>query len=220
MRKSVIPKLLGLILLIASVSLLIWGYYPQQEENLTLQIPGIGQQRLNWTASFRAGDVGLLRLTLSSSELELAGNAVQGEGRGILDPVIEVILKDPNNIVAETRIEIPGARVLPGAEMSQPLQLGEDLKTVWQIMPLESGTYYGEVWLYLHPISENQGDGIRQPISILSIHLQSIDLFGMTGRQARISGMLGIGILLLLWWGMNGNIIKRLFRQEGKGQNW
>ena len=99
-------------------------------------------------------------------------------------------------------------------------QAGEDLKTVWQIMPLESGTYYGEVWLYLHPISENQGDGIRQPISILSIHLQSIDLFGMTGRQARISGMLGIGILLLLWWGMNGNIIKRLFRQEGKGQNW
>ena len=215
MRKSAIPILFGLILLIASVSLLIWGYYPQQEENLTLQIPGIGQQSLNWTASLRAGDVGLMRLTLSSAELVLDRNALLNDENGILDPVRQAILKDPYNIVAETRIEIPGARVLPGAEMSQPLQLGEDLKTIWKIMPLESGTYNGEVWLYLHPISENQGDAIRQPISILNIHLQSIDLFGMTGRQARISGIIGIGIVLLLWWGRNGNIIKRLFRQDG-----
>jgi hypothetical protein len=217
MRKSAIPILLGMILLIASVSLLVWGYYPQQEENLNLQIPGIGQQSLNWTASLRAGDVGLMRLTLSSAELVLDRNALLNDENGILDPVRQAILKDPYNIVAETRIEIPGARVLPGAEMSQPLQLGEDLKTIWKIMPLESGTYNGEVWLYLHPISENQGDAIRQPISILNIHLQSIDLFGMTGRQARISGIIGIGIVLLLWWGRNGNIIKRIFRQDGNG---
>ncbi len=217
MRKSAIPILLGMILLIASVSILVWGYYPQQEENLNLQIPGIGQQSLNWTASLRAGDVGLMRLTLSSAELVLDRNALLNDENGILDPVRQAILKDPYNIVAETRIEIPGARVLPGAEMSQPLQLGEDLKTIWKIMPLESGTYNGEVWLYLHPISENQGDAIRQPISILNIHLQSIDLFGMTGRQARISGIIGIGIVLLLWWGRNGNIIKRIFRQDGNG---
>jgi hypothetical protein len=206
MRKSVIPKLLGLILLFASVSLLIWGYYPQQEENLTLEIPGIGQQSLNWTSSFRTGDAGFLRLTLSSAELELDGNTLLGHENGELDPFHQKLLKDPNNIVAETRIE------LPGAEMSQPLRLGEDLKTIWQIMPSESGTYHGEVWFYLHPISENQSDGFRQPISILNIHLQSIDLYGVTGRQARISGIIGIGIVLLLWWGMNGNIIKRLFR--------
>jgi len=217
MRKSVIPKLLGLILLIASVSLLIWGYYPQQEENLTLQIPGIGQQSLSWTASFRAGDFGRLRLILSSAELELDRNAMLSNEGGKLDPVHQEILKDPYNIVAETRIELPGVRILPGAEMSQPMRPGEDLKTIWQIMPSESGTYHGEVWLYLHPISENQGDGIRQPISILNIHLKSIDLYGVTGRQARILGMVGIGVLLLLWWGMNGNIIKRLFRQEWKG---
>ena len=215
MRKSAIPILLGLILLIASVSLLVWGYYPQQEENLTLQIPGIGQQSLNWSSSLRAGDVGFMRLTLSSAELELDGNALLSNESGKLDPVHQAILKDPNNIVAETRIELPGTRVLPGAEMSQPLRLGEDLKTIWQIMPLESGTYQGEVWLYLHPISENQSDGIRQPISILNFHFQSIDLFGVTGRQARISGIIGIGIVLLLWWGRNGNIIKRLFRQDG-----
>ncbi len=215
MRKSAIPILLGLILLIASVSLLVWGYYPQQEENLTLQIPGIGQQSLNWSSSLRAGDVGFMRLTLSSAELELDGNALLSNESGILDPVRQVLLKDPNNIVAETRIELPGTRVLPGAEMSQPLRLGEDFKTIWQIMPLESGTYQGEVWLYLHPISENQSDGIRQPISILNFHIQSIDLFGVTGRQARISGIIGIGIVLLLWWGRNGNIIKRLFRQDG-----
>lgn len=215
MRKSAIPILLGLILLIASVSLLVWGYYPQQEENLTLQIPGIGQQSLNWSSSLRAGDVGFMRLTLSSAELELDGNALLSNESGKLDPVHQAILKDPNNIVAETRIELPGTRVLPGAEMSQPLRLGEDLKTIWQIMPLESGTYQGEVWLYLHPISENQSDGIRQPISILNFHIQSIDLFGVTGRQARISGIIGIGIVLLLWWGRNGNIIKRLFRQDG-----
>ncbi len=158
-----------------------------------------------------------MRLTLSSAELVLDRNALLNDENGILDPVRQAILKDPYNIVAETRIEIPGARVLPGAEMSQPLQLGEDLKTIWKIMPLESGTYNGEVWLYLHPISENQGDAIRQPISILNIHLQSIDLFGMTGRQARISGIIGIGIVLLLWWGRNGNIIKRIFRQDGNG---
>ncbi len=215
MRKSAIPILLGLILLIASVLLLVWGYYPQQEENLTLQIPGIGQQSLNWSSSLRAGDVGFIRLTLSSDEMVLDGNALLGDESGILDPVRQMILKDPYNIVAETRIEIPGASVLPGAEMSQPLRQGEDLKTIWQIMPLEPGTLNGEVWLYLHPISENQGDGIRQPISILNINLQSIDLFGVTGHQARISGIIGIGIVLLLWWGRNGNIIKRLFRQDG-----
>jgi hypothetical protein len=215
MRKSANPILLGLILLIASVSLLVWGYYPQQEENLTLQIPGIGQQSLNWSSSLLAGDVGFIRLTLSSAELELDGNALLSNESGKLDPVHQAILKDPNNIVAETRIELPGTRVLPGAEMSQPLRLGEDLKTIWQIMPLESGTYQGEVWLYLHPISENQSDGIRQPISILNFHIQSIDLFGVTGRQARISGIIGIVIVLLLWWGRNGNIIKRLFRQDG-----
>lgn len=212
MRKSVIPKFLGLILLFASVSLLIWGYYPQQEENLTLEIPGIGQQSLNWTSSFRTGDAGFLRLTLSSAEPELDGDALLGHENGELDPVHQKLLKDPNNIVAETRIELPGAKVLPGAEMRQPIRLGEDLKTIWQIMPSESGTYHGEVWLYLHPISENQSDGIRQPISILNIHLQSIDLFGVTGRQARVSGIIGIGIVFLLWWSMNGNIIKRLFR--------
>ena len=84
-------------------------------------------------------------------------------------------------------------------------------------MPLEPGIYHGEVWLYLHPISENQGDGIRQPISILKIHLQSIDLFGVTGRQARISGIMGIGFVLLLWLGLKVKLIERLYRQEGKG---
>ena len=215
MRKSAILKILGVIILIASVSLLVWGYSPQKIENLTLHIPGIGQQSLDWTAGLRAGDAGIMRLTLSTDELVLDGKSDPGVENGILNHVRRVLLKNPENIVAETRIEIPGASVFPGSEMSQPLRQGEGLKTSWQIMPLESGTLNGEVWLYLHPTLEIQGDGIRQPVSILNFNLQSSSLFGLTGRQARISGIIGLGIVLLLWWGRNGNIIKRLFRQEG-----
>jgi len=214
-RKSAIQISLWLVLLIVSISLLVWGYYPQQEKVLTLQIPGIGQQSLNWTTGLRAGDGGLLRLTLSTAELVHEEKVETGGVSGIFDHVRQEILKDPENIVAETRIEIHGASVFPGAEMSQPLQQGEVLKTSWQITPSESGTLNGEVWLYLYPSSKIQGDGNRQPVSIVNFNLRSSYLFGLTGHQARVSGIIGIGIVLLLWWIRNGNIIKPQFRQEG-----
>ena len=214
MRRLTILHILAFIILTASLIFLVWGYYPTLEETKKLRVPGVGQQSLAWTSRIRTGETGSLKLEFDSAELGIGGIAAGGAEIKNFENTRQFPLHPSDHILVETRVELPGVLIQPGEELIQPLQSGEKLTFNWQITPYESGEIEGEIWIYLNILSEDQGDDSRHPISILSIHAQSIDFIGMTGQTTRIFGIIGICIALVLWRDLIGYFASRFLNGQ------
>jgi len=214
MRRLTILHILAFIILTASLIFLVWGYYPSSEETKKLRVPGIGQQNLAWTSRIRRGETGSLKLEFDSAELGIGGIAARDVEINNFENTHQSPLHSSDHILIETRVELPGVLIQPGEELIQPLQSGEKLTFNWQITPYKSGENEGEIWIYLKILSEDQGDDSRHPISILSIHTQSIDLFGMTGQTTRIFGIIGICIAFVLWRDLFGYFASRFLNRQ------
>ena len=214
MRRLTILHVLAFIILTASLIFLAWGYYPALEDTQKLRVPGVGQQSLTWTSRIRTGETGTLKLDFDSAELGIGGIAASGAETNNFENIRQFPLHSTDHILLETRVELPGVLIQPGEELIQPLQSGKELSFNWQFTPYESGEIEGEIWIYLNMLSEDQGDDSRYPISILSIHVLSMDLFGMTGQTARIFGIMGICIALILWRDLIGDFAKRYLNRQ------
>ena len=209
MRRLTILHFLAFIILTASLIFLAWSYYPALEDTQKLRVPGVGQQSLTWTSRIRTGETGTLKLDFNSVELWLGGIAASGAETNNFENIRQLPFHSTDHILLETRVELPGVLIQPGEELIQPLRPGKELSFNWQFTPYESGEIEGEIWIYLNLLSEDQGHDSRHPISILSIHVLSIDLFGMTGQTARIFGIMGICIALILWRDLIGDFANR-----------
>lgn len=209
MRRLTILHVFAIIILIGSLIFLVWGYYPALADTQKLRVPGVGQLSLTWTSRIRTGETGSLKLDFNSAELGIGGIAASGADTNNFENIRQFPLQSTDHILLETRVELPGVLINPGEELIQPLRPGKELSFNWQFTPYESGEIEGEVWVYLNMLSEDQGDDSRHPISILSIHVLSIDLFGMTGQTARIFGIMGICIALILWRDLIGDFANR-----------
>ena len=214
MRRLTILHLLAFIILIGSFIILAWGYYPAQADTQKLRVPGVGQQSLTWTSRIRTGETGSLKLDFNAADLGIGGEAANGADTSYFENIRQFHLHSTDNILLETRVELPGVFIQPGEELIQPLRPGKELSFNWQFTPYESGEIEGEIWIYLNMISEDQGDDSRHPISILSINVLSMDLFGMTGQTARIFGIMGICIALVLWRDLIGDYANRYLNRQ------
>jgi len=205
MRRLIILQASAFIILTASIIFLVWGFCPAPEKTQKLRIPGVGQQYLTWSSRIRRGETGSLKLVFDSAELGIGGIATHVSEIDEVENNYQLRLHPTDHILVETRVEIPGVLIRPGEELIQPLKSGERLTFYWQFTPKESGEIEGEIWLYLNVISEDRRDDFRNPVSIVSIHSRTIDLFGMTGQTVRIFGIISICIALVLWRNLIGD---------------
>ena len=194
-----ISKVLSLSVIFTSLIFLIWSVYPLPQERRTLRVPDIGQLNLTWPSQIRKSDIGILRLEFDSAEMGTDGSTSMESEKSRFGDNHQFSLTSSDNTLLETRVELPGVQIRPGEELIQPLRVGEKLSFNWQITNNESGEVDGELWIYLKTLSEDRGDVHRVPISILNFRTQSITLFGMTGRMARIIGIIGISFALIMW---------------------
>lgn len=214
MRRLTILHVFAFIIFTGSLIILVWGYYPALVDTQKLRVPGVGQQILTWTSRIRTGETGSLKLDFNSAELGIGGIAASGANTNNFENIRQFPLHSTDHILLETRVELPGVLINPGEELIQPLRPGKELSFNWQFTPYESGEIEGEIWIYLNMLSEDQSDDSRHPISILSIHVLSIDLFGMTGQTARIFGIMGICIALILWRDLIGDFANRYLDRQ------
>lgn len=209
MPRLTILHVLAFVFLTGSLIFLAWGYFPALADTQELRVPGVGQQTLTWTSRIRKGETGSLKLVFNSAELGVGGIAANGTDLNNFENIRQFHLNSIDHVLLETRVELPGVLIQPGAELIQPLRPGKELSFNWQITPYKSGEIEGEIWIYLNMLSEDQVVDGRRPISILSIHVLSLDLFGMTGQTARIFGIIGICIALVLGRDLFGDFANR-----------
>jgi hypothetical protein len=199
-----IRLVLTVAFLVLAAILLFWSLLPagRQSQALPLTVPQLGQPmpfvslearqiHLEWPATLRLGETGLVRLKLDPDNL---GSATSGA-----QPTFQDIY-EAYNLVAEARLELQGADVQPPAAISEPLTPGGAVTFFWHVRPQQAGSYRGTVWLYLRFIPKGSGEELRQAVSAQEVSLRVVTLFGLAAAPAKLLGAAGLGVASLLGW--------------------
>ncbi len=174
--------LAGLLLLV-SIPLLVWGFWPPHRETRTVPLlPAVGMPnlpeahsiQLEFAPAMRAGDSQIVKLTLSADD----GASVDG-------------FYNRYNVIAEARLEMPMADVRPADIVRTALVEGGSATFYWEVRPRAEGTLRGTAWLYLQLTPKAGGEAIRQPVSAQLAEIHSQSMLGRTGEEARIIGVIG-----------------------------
>lgn len=192
---------LGFFLLVASVVLLIWGFWPVHRETriLPVSIPaelGLKEKRfltLVFPPRIRLGEPAVIRLSLAANDM---GNP---------DSAAVSTFYDTHQVIAEARFDLPGMSVRPSDLISAPISQGQTAVFYWTLRPIEAGQSRGAIWLYLRTVDTSTGRENREALSIQTIEIESVKLLGLSANQARLIGMVGMvaGIAMLIpFWGV------------------
>lgn len=220
MRAQNVRRLVGLVIILPSLVILLWGLWPtsQMTRMVRVHLPEYSAQQsvapsaeashnlvLTWPARLRVGDRGLIQLSIEeASQLEVTTgsetslqttNHGDGENR---------TSAETGNMLAEGRLELSGMLTVPSGEIYEPM--GQDGRAVffWNARPDRAGIFDGFVWLHLNAIIPGEahgggtGTGNRSLLSAQRIQMTADDLFGMDGATARLLGAVGIAIAFLL----------------------
>ena len=199
----------GVLILVISIVLLIWGFAPlrretrrqnispsemqlQVEDTISLVIPERRLLTLEIPPEIRAGDSDIVRLTLQIDEsgnitptAEIGGAVIQGD-------VIEIPnLYETHHIIAETSFDIAGLQVSPPDLSSQTLFPGQTVRFFWSIRPNEVGIYRGTVWLFLRFVDKVSGGESRRAVSAQIVEIEAVNLFGVPAGVVRVVGGVG-----------------------------
>jgi hypothetical protein len=191
--KRTLWLVLASVFLAISVPLLVWGFWPPRRETVTLPLlpadgmPSLPEARtihLTFSPVMRAGDAQIVELNLSAD-----GEA--GDDR----------LYEEYNVIVEARLDLPFADVRPAEVVSTALAEGGAATFYWEVNPREAGDLRGTVWLYLRLVPKAGGEETRQPVSAQLIGISSKSVLGRTGSQARILGVIGfiVGLVMILF---------------------
>lgn len=184
----------GLLLLVIGLCLIVWGFYPLPKNHRSTEIPGFGLQNIYWTPNLRLGDSGYLDMEIIPYDIRDA-NSVKFEDSG--ENNHKSVISDDKVLLVESRLELWPALIEPGAELLQTIHPGENQIVTWNITLIESGNFDAELWVYLHKLIEDRTEFVRDPITIQNFEISSLHLFGLSGQQARIFGIIGFLIALL-----------------------
>ena len=210
-RYRLTPILLaGILVLLISLAMLAWGIWPvgrsTRQEALRLPGGGVYNLELTWPAWMRARDPGVTRLVLMAEQENEPGDDPDGVLSG-------------NNRLVESRLEAAGLKSVPAGEIMEPLPPGRRAIFYWSVLPEQRGEIEAVVWVSLRSqAAESGGAGSQaiqqsQLLTAQKIPIRTIDLFGLDGRAARLSGGVGviIGVVLCLESYMS---LRKRFRNE------
>ena len=163
-----------------------------------LVLPEKRSIRLKFPPRIRLGDSGIIQLNLQvemSGSLTPAaanvGNAATGESANIYDT---------SKVIVEARLELPGVIVRPSELISAPIAQGQPAVFYWTLQPGAVGNFGGTIWLYIRTVNNLTGRESRETISAQVIEIESARFLGLRANQARILGMGGsvLGLILSL----------------------
>lgn len=208
MSFTIIRRVLGLMLLLAALVLLGWGFsaQPVQQRSVRvspqeMRLPGGGgqpfvpEQRqliVTWPERLRLGDSGLAHLELdlvdAGSPFEAAPNVFESY-----------------TVVAEARLELSGALYRPEGDVSQALLPGKPLPFQWSVRADAPGKYDGTLWLHLRFAPLADGTEQRSVLTAQRISFEVTDFCGLSGALARILGCVGAVLGAVL--GLDGVVL-------------
>ncbi len=192
-----------MLLLLVSLIILVWALLPNQRRNVgqfvlpsSMQVPSkeidggeavlqARQVRLEWPASLRIGDHGVITMIFEPVSSEIFVPNPEGQYLNVYSRY---------NLMAEGRFEAAGVRVDPANPTRESLPPGQTVKFTWEVNPSDAGSYPGKIWLLLRFLPLKGGQASEVPVFVYDMHIQTVSLFGLSGPLARI--MAGAGIIL------------------------
>ena len=182
--------------------------------------PALPERRfltLEFPPRIRAGDSDIVRLTLEADDLgnltptaETIGNVVTGQ-------IIEVPnLYETHQVIAEARFDIAGMEVRPSELISVPISQGQSAVFYWSIRPQEVGHYRGTIWLYLRYVDKLTGEETRKTVSAQLVEIEAVNFLGLSANLARVTGMAGSVIGMVLSLPFFETLLKVLVRKTGR----
>jgi len=226
-KRRTLRRLIVLVILLSSLALLAWGFWPGIDQTQVLsispqemqlptqasgvvatgmpgntQMPRIPEARLlilKWPEHLRTGDTDIVRLMVQvDEEGNIIPTASYEEHEIIGEPGLIPDMYDSHNVLAEARLEIAGLQVIPDDLVIQALRPGEDLTFTWSVRSAEVGRLRGTVWLYLRFLPLDGGPDRQIALSAQVIEIEVVNLFGIGGAMARIMGLTGVAASGLL----------------------
>jgi hypothetical protein len=185
--------------------------------------PALPERRrvtVEFPPQMRAGDSDVIRLTLEVDELgkitptaEIGGNVVTGK-------VVEIPnLYEKHHVIAEARFDMAGVEISPMDISSQPLAQGQSVTFYWSIRPGETGIYRGTLWLYLRFVDKQNGKESQKVVSAQLVEIEAVNLFGLSGKLARTTGVVGSVVGTVIGFPFFEDILKWLVRRRKKSGN-
>jgi len=222
----------------ASVTLLAWGLWPPARHTQTLKLGG-GQEAtspadnppgssgtlaalaeaanphvqsitLEYPAVVRVADGGLVRLTVDTARPATASRPVGTNGDGQGGASVLPGAPPSHNLIAEARLELPGAQVQPYEEISAPLVPGDSVEFLWKVNLPEPKRHQGTAWFFVVFVEKRTHTKHRVAFSAQSLQIEGRTLLGMSGVVARAGGGLGFIATLVLALPLADELLRRL----------
>lgn len=178
--------------MVLALGMLLWGTWPipttgasvtLSPQELGLEAEGEARlQTILWPTWIRKGDQATVRLELRLTEEQ--GGAEANDNR------------EPQ-VILVARLELPGVVQIPPGEILQALVPGRPLELRWEIRPAETGVYPAVIWLHIRSIAQDEKDALLL-VSAARQELRVDSLLGLSGRTARLSGIAGLFLGLIL----------------------
>lgn len=233
MNFRLIRRILGMTLLVISVTIWLWGIWPTQKEyrhvSLVIYSPvnrSLSEVRmlsLILPKRLRIGDSGAISLVMEAentapiAETTPVSSKVNDLGSGS-----NLYKQDFANILVLSRLEMSGMLAIPQGDLYEGLHRDKPVVFHWSISPQYSGLLKGALWVNVlavlpdGEIGQGQPEKMRMLLTNQQIEIQAVDFMGLRGPVARLIG--GIGIILGAIMGLDGvfhTMIKR-FSKEAK----
>jgi hypothetical protein len=198
-----ILRAVSLILLLISISMIVWAALPN-EHHAVVQI--ISPAEMQISQAGQGSDP--LSLPYRQVELEWPGSMRIGEAEAITI-VFKPVVTDPAssnqpagysdvytryNLMAEARYDVAGVNVTPANPTRESMPAWKPVKFTWKINADQVGSYDGTVWLSLRFLPLDGGQASQVPIYIGKINIQTSSLFGLNESLAYFLG--GVGVIL------------------------
>lgn len=215
---SCLRRLLGFLILIASLGVLVWGLLPAKftkaveaiapnlmqlsQPNTDSEIssaqsiaPGVPETRrlnLQYPTSMRQGDSDVIQLTLEVDDQGNITPTAQFQGQTVTGDTVQIPdVYATHNVFFEARLDLPGMNATPAELVSLPVQPGRKVNIAWTVKPSDAGNFRGAVWSFLRFVPIEGGEGTQQAISSQAIEVKVVNLLGIGGQPARIMGLIG-----------------------------
>ena len=181
------------ILLASGMVLAAWGFWPPARETREsalqvvdgeLALPDARPVRLEYSPAPRLGDSQILELRIFPVDSSAHSATVY----------------DTQSVLVEARLDMPLAIVRPAGVVSAPLTPTSGATFYWDLTPRVDGDIEGTVWLYLRFIPRDGGAETRQAVSAQMVRIRPASVMGRSGTQARVLGVAGICLGILLGW--------------------
>jgi hypothetical protein len=180
--------------------------------------PALPERRrltLEFPPTIRAGDSGLVRLTLEVDDLGNLTPTAQIEGNVITGEIVQIPnLYDSHHVIAEARFDLAGTEIRPAELVSEPLSPGNPVTFRWSVHPPNTGVYRGTIWLYLRFIEKQTREESRKTISAQLVEIEAVNLLGLSGEFARTTGVIGSVVGMVIGFPFLEDLVKLVFRRQ------